>query len=950
MQFRWSDFRLDLDTRTLERGGVPVRIQALAFDMLGLLLRNRGRVVSDAFLRRELWRGVAVSDASLRQVLKEARRAIGDDGRTQAAIETLRGRGFRFVAEIVAERGSEALFVGREDVIAVVERALDETAAGRGGVTLLGGRAGIGKTSTLLEIAARAEARGWRVLKAWARAGADADAYALWAGVADAIGASALTAASGEVGASAGISEANRFARFRALETALVGAARAQPILLCLDDLQFADRESLALLHFLAPALHATRVRVLGGHRPLSAGDPHSRDLTALAANTATHAIELRGLDAREIHSLVNGRLGAAIGAGAAEALAAQTGGSPLLALEVVRALRAGGASLERADAEQIRPNVAVGLMPLLRRRLAALDLAARPVLHAASVIGDSFDPELVRAVTQISPDELARALRDAENGALIERESEASWRFAHPLFADAVAEDLAAQGVAAAATLHLRVFEALDARGERDAFRVASHALSARDLLDASIVIDRVRRAVRAAWQMHAVGDAEIWQQRACEVAQAAALPALELSDLLRELGELQVAASGINAARPAFDRAARIAQECGDARRLTSAVLGFAHRTFALDAMEPVLAWLRVAHAKPCGDAALEARVSARLGAELQMSNPIDPSEGQRLLRNGVERARATGDALTLGRVLSDHSIAFFSATNPRAALALAAEVASCGRHAGDVEIEFRGLAEIATVRLELGDRGGVENAVADCERFAARAPLPYAQGVLHGIAAMRALLDGRLDEAASAMSAAENYGRATGSLGFGVVAGLQRFLLAREQGEGIANLLPALDQARARFPHLLGLTALAGLAHALCGNGPSAQSAADGVRGQLGRLPYDRARLATLATAAELSYLTRDAALALALDPLLSPFAALHGVIGNAASYWGSLAHALGFVAAAQGRRADAIQHFDRAQKAHEAMRSPPWARRSAQAAADVRSGARGLKLVS
>jgi len=948
MNLCWADFRLDPDARTLTHRGAPVRVQALAFDLLALLLRNRGRGGSDDVVRRELWPGVVVSAASLRQALKEARRAIGDDGRKQEAIETVRGRGLRFVAAVSTEGGVDTLFVGRDDLLSILARELDETDSGHGGVTLLVGRSGIGKTTTLIEVAARADARGWRVLEGLARAGAEADTYALWTRAAEALGATALTEASRELPASDGISESNRFARYRALETALLSGARTRPVLLCFDDLHFADRESLALLRFLAPALRAARVRIIGGHRPVAAGEAQTRDLAALAALTATRVLELRGLAAGEIRTLVKARLGAALSARAAEALAAQTEGNPLLALEVVRALHASGATLEHSLPEEIAARVALGLMPLLRRRLAALSAAARRALHAAAAIGGGFDAELVYAVTGETREEVERALLEAEQGAVIEREREHAWRFAHPLLAEAVAEDLAARGGDAGARLHLRLLETLEAAGERDAFRLATHALGAGSLLSPAAVVERLRRAAQAAWQVHAVADAEAWQQRAVAVAERAALPPLALCDLLLEVGELGIPNGGAIAARVPFDRAARIARTHGDATRLARAALGYAHRAFTLDALDTTLEWLRAAHAAPCGDAALDTRVVARLGAELMLSAPADPSAAEALMREGVSRARSLGDPLTLARVLADQSIALFSPADPPAALALAQEVASCGRHAGEVEIEFRGLAEIATVQLERGDRSGVDEAFAECEAFVRRAPIPYAQGVTRGIAAMCALLDGRFDEASDAMADADRHARATGSLGFGVVAGLQRFLLARERG-GLQELLPALDQARAHLPSLVGLGAVAGLAHGLCGNAGHAREAANELLARTEGLARDRTLLATLAVGAELAYLAQCAPLAHAVEPMLAPFAALHAVAGSAASYWGAVAHALGFVAAAQGRHQEAIGHFGRAQRAHEAMRSPPWSRRSAEAAAEIRRAAR-RRLVS
>jgi hypothetical protein len=81
------------------------------------------------------------------------------------------------------------------------------------------------------------------------------------------------------------------------------------------------------------------------------------------------------------------------------------------------------------------------------------------------------------------------------------------------------------------------------------------------------------------------------------------------------------------------------------------------------------------------------------------------------------------------------------------------------------------------------------------------------------------------------------------------------------------------------------------------------------------------------------------------------LLTPCAASHAVAGNAATYWGSLSHALGFVAMAQGDRDAALRHLSAAQRAHEALQSPPWSRRSADLQAQLRRrGGRRMQVVS
>jgi tetratricopeptide (TPR) repeat protein len=451
--------------------------------------------------------------------------------------------------------------------------------------------------------------------------------------------------------------------------------------------------------------------------------------------------------------------------------------------------------------------------------------------------------------------------------------------------------------------------------------------------------VVARLRRAAKAAWRIHALGDAESWLRHAVEIAETASLPPLELCDLFQELGEISLGASGLIAARIAFERAARLARDAGDAVRLSRAALGYAHRGFLLAVTGPVLDWLRAAHEKPSGHASLEARISTRFGVELRVSSRANEAEAERLIRGGLERARRIGDALTLGRVLCDASIASLSAADPRAELVAAHEIASCGQQAGDAEIEFRGLAGIATARLECGDRAGLASAFAACESFVARYPIPYARAVTRGIAAMLALLGGELDAAEAAIAESEHYVRSSGSAGLLMIVGLQRFEVARERGE-LERVLPLLDQSRLHFPQQFGLAALAGVDHALIGDAETARAAADLVLEKLDAVPHDRNRLRFLVLAAELAYLTGARSLAEALESPLAPFAGMHAVTGNAAVYFGSVSHALGFVAAAQGRRGEAIQHFERALLAHEALQSPVWQKRSADALAKLR----------
>lgn len=946
MRFRWAECQLDREARALERAGKPVRVQPLVLDLLLLLLQHRGRVVSEEFLRRELWHDVQVTEASLRRLVKEARRAIGDDGARQEQIQTIRGRGIRFATPVTTNDGWDTSFVGRADVMEALEQRLEEVAGGLGGLTLLHGPAGVGKTRTLAELEARAAVRGFRVLHGSGRAEAEGDAFHPWLDVAHALGVGDLfrgapdDAASGSREASN--VDARRYAKFRAVSEILGRAARKRPILIALDDLQLADRDGLEALRFLAPTLLRAPVWILGAYRTGggSRTEEALRVLATLGADTSTQDLALRGLGAAELRSLLRSHLRAEVGEPLAALLADRADGNPLFSLEIARSLQRDGYSLEGDPAPAAEAKLAHGIEPLLARRLSALPESARRLLGAASAIGGEFDAELLREAEACSSEDLAPALDACETAGLIEPRSERKWRFCHPLLAEAMHNQLEAEREGGSAAQHLRIAEALERLGETDPFLLARHFVRSRAVARADRILPYAMAAAREACRRSAFADAEYWYRQATSLADSPDAPPAELCDALLGLGDVLVAGVGVAHARVAFERVARLAVRTGDLRRLALAALGYAHRPAGFGGPEPrVLQWLRAAHAAPCGDRSIEALVSSRLGAELAFAGSAHAAEAEARLQEGVVAARELGDPFTLGRVLGDLSASQFSAIDTRAWIALGEEFAYWGKQAGNHEIEFRGLESRATGLLELGERDELEDAVVECQYFARDHPFRFARTVTGGMVAMLALLDGRLTDARIAIDEAERESGGAVSVGLAAQIATQRYWLAFEEGR-FQDMAPALERAWVRFPSLPALLAGSGLAHALSGQADAAGRALRALMDQLPRLAHDRGRLPTLVLAAEISHRVGAPEAAAALEPELRPHAALGAVVATASAYAGSVAQALGWLAAARGDSRRAVEYFQRALRTHEALRSPPWCARSARAIEEMR----------
>jgi DNA-binding winged helix-turn-helix (wHTH) protein/tetratricopeptide (TPR) repeat protein len=162
--FLFDTFQLDVASHRLWRGKQIVPVRPKSWDLLQYFVERPGHLVTKDAVHRHIWPDTAVSDDTITQSIRELRRALGDDARTPRFIETVHGRGFRFVAEVrelsgpphgasdqlttVSTRSDPAQpFVGRQAELAKLEDYLKHAREGVRQVVLVTGEAGIGKTA-----------------------------------------------------------------------------------------------------------------------------------------------------------------------------------------------------------------------------------------------------------------------------------------------------------------------------------------------------------------------------------------------------------------------------------------------------------------------------------------------------------------------------------------------------------------------------------------------------------------------------------------------------------------------------------------------------------------------------------------------------------------------------------------------------------------------------------
>ncbi|MEY2581467.1 MAG: hypothetical protein QOE09_1316, partial [Ilumatobacteraceae bacterium] len=157
---RFGDVEVDVPARELRRAGKAIHLEPQAFDLLVALLEHHDRVLSKIELLDGVWGHRFVSEASLTTRIKEIRRAVGDDGAQQHTIKNVRGRGYRFVADLeMADlpptAGTSAGLIGRDREMVALVTALESSP-----LVTLTGPGGVGK-STLARAAARLAARSY---------------------------------------------------------------------------------------------------------------------------------------------------------------------------------------------------------------------------------------------------------------------------------------------------------------------------------------------------------------------------------------------------------------------------------------------------------------------------------------------------------------------------------------------------------------------------------------------------------------------------------------------------------------------------------------------------------------------------------------------------------------------------------------------------------------------
>ena len=823
--------------------------------------------------------------------------------------------------------------VGRADDLAVALGRWDQARAGSAAAVLVAGQPGIGKSRFIAQVADRAHADGALVLAGVC----DSDLAVPYQPFAmafndvstdDELG-SALETGAGPLGPlfparrTGRLDDAGPAARFELFEAVLAlvdRLAHEQPLVLVLEDVQWATRPTMQLLRHLVRNAGSTRVLVLTSYRLEDVGPSHPlQDLLAEVHTSGTVTkLELGELRPPDIIELVAASVPNAPAErvhGFARRVCDESGGSPFFVCELLHHLSATG-ELERLVDHGSRTDLPIpdSVRDIVGQRLGRLPEAAGDLLATAAVIGLTFDLELLADLAGRAPEDVLGTLEDVERVALVQEVDAGRFSFAHAFVRSTLLDRMSASRRRLA---HRRVAEAIEARRDADPDELAHHWRLAGDEEKAHVNLELAARRdldalayESASERYQAVLDYQARRPDGDTATMARGWLGLGLAR--RALGQADYIGPIVEAAR--LGRRLRDADIVAEA-----AVVSVWPGTFYVSVgrtQAPLVELCEDALGLVDATDPRRARILSTLAAHLVFDDDRDRRVA--LLREALDLARGIGDPELIGSVLVAEYMALWDPTTASRRADIAREVARMARASGEVDLEFfAGFFEA----IGAAERCDIAEARRRIEALAG--PVAASHSFYFGfltdrLAVALDVLSGRPGVQAQIDAVAERYAAThadtsgTWSLQTGGVAWQSGSL-----GDLVSMLQATIEQSDlASWKPAYGLALLA------TGDSVGAMAALDDFE----EPSLDYFWLTTMQARAELAVgLQRHDVVARVFD-LLLPYRAQLGITGSGTFCLGLVATTLGSMALAMGNDAIAVELLDDAVARADAMGAP------------------------
>jgi class 3 adenylate cyclase/tetratricopeptide (TPR) repeat protein len=851
--------------------------------------------------------------------------------------------------ELGPNRDREA-FVGRAHEFAELVAGIDGALASQGRLLMISGEPGVGKSRLARQAVAYAEQKGARAL--WGRCWEHGGAPPYWPWVqslrhliADAepptlsgwLGTDAAEIAQIEPeirkriaglpeppSAELAQPEKARFRLFDSVASFVRRAAATQPLLIILDDLHAADPTSLMMLVAVSRQLRTMRATIVGTYREVEV--KHLPELAALITEVEREGLvlPLRGLAENDISEFVERTWGVRAPSLLVHSLRETTAGNPFFLHEVLRQMAADGQlTAGGLDGGSVLLNIPRGVSEFIKRLTQPLPDDVRQMLDVASVLGREFPINALAAAMGEPRDAIIDGLDRAISLELISEARSGSGRysFRHALIREALYDALPA---ARRRSLHHAVAEAIRALNvEHPPFaEIAYHYCRGASPSDAELAVDYSRQAARIAERQLAYEEAAQHLRNAIDA--LALKPGGDeplKAELLCDLGEAQAKTGDLAEARKTCLRAIELARRVNRPEPFARAVVTAGRGVSNSGETDRELVGLLNEALDRLGDAdsPLRGQALARLGIELYWA---DRERSVALCQEAVEIARRLNDPHTSIVALWGRHLSLRNPDSLEQRLADGREAIVVAERERERDFALEARFYRITDLVEAGDIAGADSGLREYLIAEAELKDRFRRGLL--LQGMRALMDGRLAEATAlaqqAFIAGQQSGRPLTLNAFLVQNGMAMWELGR-----LGELQPQLRAYVAQNP--LIVFARCGLQLSLIQHGNLDEARGEFqslARDEFAQVPRDWNWLASMFVLAEICVDLGEAKHAEIVYRLLAPYSARNAMLGYYHTF-GSVAFALGRLAALLGRFDEAAAHFEMALAANAQIRA-------------------------
>jgi Cdc6-like AAA superfamily ATPase len=448
---------------------------------------------------------LALEELVLRLLAKDPTERPASAGEALAALERIdpAGKAATHSDSNVLDRLTLGVFVGREKELERLRTTFDNAVSGHGGLVMLVGEPGIGKTRTTQELETYAKMRGAQVL--WGRTHESAGAPPYWPWIQagnqyalahqddlpTVIGPQMTQEAINELtrifpwltqGANVGKPEevsdpeVAQFRLFDAYAQYLKAIAHEAPLVIALDDLHWADKPTLLLLQHVARELSRTRILIVGNYRDtdITRQSALSETLASLNRETGFERIVLRGLTRDEVGAYIKARANVEPRREVLDRIFEETEGNAFFLSEVVNLMAQEGTLTKESISDIAIPD---GVREALGRRLNRLTEETNELLQIAAIIGRDFTYDTLTLLGDRDEDALLKMVEEALEARVIEETEQAGrYRFTHAQMQETLLAELS---TTRRVRLHGQVGEALEQRyGDHAAERAGRLAM----------------------------------------------------------------------------------------------------------------------------------------------------------------------------------------------------------------------------------------------------------------------------------------------------------------------------------------------------------------------------------------------------------------------------------------------------------------------------------------